>query len=103
MIELTEEKRDYWTPEAVSQAVLGIWFAAAHQPWMNIDFILLELCSRQEYIHILREEISDISELDYHALDSLPVLDSFVKETFRHKPFDTRKSPSVPENQKLCY
>lgn len=24
----------YWTPIAVIQALLGIWFAASHQPWI---------------------------------------------------------------------
>ena len=25
---------NYWTPIAVAQALLGIWFAASHQPWI---------------------------------------------------------------------
>ena len=27
----------YWTPEVLAQALLGIWFAASHQPWMVKD------------------------------------------------------------------
>lgn len=28
------EGNTYWTPEVLAQALLGIWFAASHQPWM---------------------------------------------------------------------
>ena len=81
---------DYWTPQLLSQALLGIWFAAAHQPWMNLDFILLELCARPEWQSILREEIGDKTVLDYDGLENLPLLDSFMKETIRMNPLDTR-------------
>ncbi|KAE9372172.1 cytochrome P450 [Stipitochalara longipes BDJ] len=80
---------DYWTPESLSQAFLGIWFAAIHQPWMNLDFVLLELCSRPEYIELLREEIGDYAELDSALLEKLPLLDSFIKETVRSSPLDS--------------
>ncbi|KAL8959281.1 MAG: hypothetical protein Q9183_005662, partial [Haloplaca sp. 2 TL-2023] len=33
MIEASEES-NYWTPEVLSQALLGYWFAASHQPWI---------------------------------------------------------------------
>ena len=33
MRELTQDN-EYWTPDVSAQALLGIWFAAAHQPWM---------------------------------------------------------------------
>jgi len=90
MIELTDEKRDYWTPDTLAQSLLGMWFAAAHQPWMNLDFVVLELCRHPEYIQLLRDEIGDYSKLDYERLESLPILDSFIKETIRFEPFDTR-------------
>ena len=31
------EGNAYWTPEVLAQALLGIWFAASHQPWMVKD------------------------------------------------------------------
>lgn len=83
------EGNSYWTPEVLAQALLGIWFAASHQPWMNLDFVLLELCSRPEYVEILRKEIEDPSHLDYAKLEKLPLLDSFIKETVRVNPLDT--------------
>lgn len=90
MVELAEDE-EYWTPDVMAQALLGIWFAAAHQPWMNLDFVILELCARPEFINLLREEISDFdnSEYSYQKLEKLPLLDSFIKETIRLNPLDT--------------
>ncbi|KAI9640836.1 hypothetical protein NHQ30_010677 [Ciborinia camelliae] len=93
MTELTEDSQDYWTPDYLAQALLGIWFAASHQPWMNLDFVVLELCSHPEYIQLLREEIGNFSDLTYSSLESFPILDSFIKETVRLNPLDTRKYP----------
>ncbi|KAL1969931.1 hypothetical protein VTN77DRAFT_7441 [Rasamsonia byssochlamydoides] len=83
------EGNDYWTPEVLSQALLGIWFAASHQPWMNLDSIVLELCARPEWQSILRNEIGDDGAQDYERLEKLPLLDSFIKETIRMNPLDT--------------
>lgn len=110
------EGNAYWTPEVLAQALLGIWFAASHQPWMNLDFVLLELCARPEYVQLLRKEIGDPSHLDYAKLEKLPLLDSFIKETVRVNPLDTlairRKAlkpftfsdggPHVPKGSMAC-
>lgn len=92
MTELTESS-DYWNPELLSQSLLGIWFAAAHQPWMNLHFIMIEICTRPQWQEALRQEIQQHSPLDYKTLEGLPLLDSFIKETVRLKPLDTRTSP----------
>jgi hypothetical protein len=38
MMELTEGN-EYWTTDIAAQALLGIWFAASHQPWMVSDHL----------------------------------------------------------------
>jgi cytochrome P450 len=91
MAELAESNQDYWTPQVISQSMLGIWFAASHQPWMNLDFVLPELCVRPEWQSLLREEIGDYATVDYARLEKLPLLDSFIKETVRLNPLDTSK------------
>jgi len=83
---------EYWTPPMLAQAILGIWFAAAHQPWMNLDFIMLQLCSRPDYVEELRSEIDDMKPSCYDDIVKLPLLDSFVKEVVRTTPLDSRKS-----------
>jgi cytochrome P450 len=113
---LTEES-NYWEgPEHIAQALLGVWFAAAHQPWMNLDFIMLQLCRRPEIQEALREEIGTLEGLTYENLMSFPLLDSFIKETVRLHPLDTmavrRKAlrpytfasgaPHVPAGATVC-
>jgi hypothetical protein len=91
MFELNPDP-DYWTPAILAQAILGIWFAAAHQPWMNLDFIVLELSKHPECIQELRCEIGDPSLLSYSDIEGLSRLDSFIKETVRTNSLDDRKN-----------
>lgn len=92
MTKLTEGS-EYWTPGVMAQALLGLRFAASHQPWMNLHFVLLELCARPEYAQLLRQKIDNLAVLDYDKLENLPLLDSFIKETVRMNPLDTRLCP----------
>lgn len=94
MVELNPDP-EYWTPPMLAQAILGIWFAASHQPWMNLHFIFLTLCKHMDCIQALRAEIGDPSLLDYNDIENLPGLDSFIKEAVRLNPLDTRKTPLV--------
>ncbi|KAI1471052.1 cytochrome P450 [Daldinia caldariorum] len=110
------DSSDYWNPDLLSQSLLGIWFAASHQPWMNLHFVLLELCTRKEWQNALRQEIEQYGPLDYKGLEQLPLLDGFIKETVRCNPLDTlairRKalepytfsdgSVSVPSGATVC-
>ncbi|KAL9133122.1 MAG: hypothetical protein Q9175_005700 [Cornicularia normoerica] len=79
---------DYWTPNMLIQAIVGMWFAASHQPWINLHFLLLELCARPEYVQLIRQEIRSQEKLDYATISSLPILDSFMKESVRLNPLD---------------
>ena len=105
---LIEASKDssYWTDDALIQAIIGIWFGVSHQPWIvrpckhgicrkrlkfqhqNLHFVFLELCSRPEYVKLIREEISYQESLDYNGLSNLPILDSFIKESVRMNPLD---------------
>ncbi|KAK6204090.1 hypothetical protein LQW54_008444 [Pestalotiopsis sp. IQ-011] len=115
MTALTEDS-DYWDPELLSQSLLGIWFAASHQPWMNLNFVILELCARKDWQTALRKELQQNEPLDYKVLEQLPLLNGFIKETVRLSPLDTlairRKalrpyifadnSIFVPQNATVC-
>ena len=104
MKEASEESA-YWTPTLVIQAIIGIWFAASHQPWTvsdhqfqqplyvtdlgkNLHFVFLELCARPEYFDLIRKEIESVENLNYENITKLPILDSFIKETSRLNPTD---------------
>lgn len=103
MAELTDAS-DYWNPELLSQSLLGIWFAASHQPWMNLHFILLELCIRREWQSTLRQELEQNAPMKYQQLERLPLLDSFIKETVRLNPLDTRMNAFIqlPMGDGIC-
>lgn len=85
------KENDYWTSELISQSLLGIWFAASHQPWMNLTTVVFEVCRRPAWQRYLREELGDYMKLDYDELESLPLLDSFIKETIRLNHMDQRE------------
>ncbi|KAI9690295.1 MAG: hypothetical protein M1822_009256 [Bathelium mastoideum] len=90
MFQASKESR-YWSASLLIQATLGIWFAASHQPWINLHFVFLELCARPEYIEVLRAEVANASlsgKTDYDRLMQLPILDSFIKESVRLNPLD---------------
>lgn len=57
---------------------------------MNPHFTILELCARKEWQTLLRQELEQHLSLDYETLEHLPLLDSFIKETVRLNPLDTR-------------
>jgi cytochrome P450 len=81
---------EYWNgPEHLAQTLLGVWFAAAHQPWMNLDSIMLQLCRRPDIQEALREEMDNLEDLTHDKLMELPLLDSCIKETVRLHPLDT--------------
>ncbi|KAF2994245.1 hypothetical protein E8E13_000926 [Curvularia kusanoi] len=86
---LTSESSYWQGPDHCAQTLLGVWFAAAHQPWMNLDFIMLQLCQRPEWQDAIQKEAGPIGDLTYETLTKLPLLDSFIKETVRLHPLDT--------------
>ncbi|RAK98108.1 cytochrome P450 [Aspergillus ibericus CBS 121593] len=98
----TQATRDYWSPETLTQALMGLLLAASHQPW-----------------EILHEEIRTAQEtqpLDYQRLTQLPLLDSFMRETARLVLLDkwnirrkalkdytfTDGTPHVPVGATIC-
>ena len=57
----------------------------------NLHFVLLELCDRPDYVDLIRAEIEHQEKLDYTTVSSLPILDSFIKESARLNPLDLCK------------
>ena len=50
--------------------------------------MFLELCARPDYADLIYNEIQGVGDLDYETISSLPILDSFIKETVRFNPLD---------------
>ncbi|KAF2463764.1 cytochrome P450 [Lindgomyces ingoldianus] len=101
MMEMTEDS-DYWEPELLSQSLLGIWFAASHQPWMFLDFVLLELCAQPEAQYSLQEELDSHAPSSYHELERLPLLDIAIRRKALEPYTFSGGSPSVPQNGTVC-
>jgi len=74
-----------WSAQKIVQVILGIWFAAVHQPAMSMVYALQDLVDYPEYLEHLRQELTSNSA---EAIDSLPLLDSFLKESSRLHPSD---------------
>ncbi|KAJ5901049.1 cytochrome P450 [Penicillium tannophilum] len=89
MIEETKDNRGYWTPVAVCQAIMGLWLAASHQPWVNLYIFIYQLCTHPEWQDIIREEFrANGSGMDFDSLENLPLLDSFMRESSRFHCLD---------------
>ena len=77
-----------WSAHKVIQVILGIWFAALHQPALSLTYALDDLCKHPQYIDPLRKELNECDVLD-EGLDNLPLLDGFLKESARLHPSDS--------------
>ncbi|EHA25427.1 hypothetical protein ASPNIDRAFT_42216 [Aspergillus niger ATCC 1015] len=88
MVDLSAADRSYWTPERLSQSILGLWLAASHQPWVNLHAILVELCLRPEWQDLLRDEALQNQRNLARNMNELPLLDSFMRETARVNSLD---------------
>jgi len=77
-----------WSAEKIVQVILGIWFAAVHQPAISIVYALQDLLDHPEYLEPLRRDLSSISPYSAAGLERLPLLDSFLRESSRLHPSD---------------
>ena len=81
-------KKGAWTTHKLIQVLLGMWFAALHQPALLLTYALEDLCDHPQYIEPLRKELR-MCDINEEALDRLPLLDSFLKESARLHPSDS--------------
>jgi cytochrome P450 len=94
-------RKQQWNASRIVQVVLGMWFASVHQPVLTLIYALENLCEHPEYIEPLRHELSTLSSRSHisddleaashasaSALENLPLLDAFMKESSRLRPSD---------------
>ncbi|KUI69918.1 Ent-kaurene oxidase [Cytospora mali] len=91
-------RKGEWTAHKIVQVLLGIWFAAVHQPALTIVYALEDLCEHPEFVEPLRRELSAIcpyprgKTIDASiaaTLEEAPLLDAFLKESSRLHPSDS--------------
>ena len=81
-------KRGAWTTHRLIQVLLGVWFAALHQPALSLTYALDDLCEHPEYIVFLRKELGTC-DITAENIDRFPIMDSFLKESARLHPSDS--------------
>lgn len=75
---------------SVAQMMVSVIFGSVHSAGMVLASSIYELSARPEYIEPLREEA--LASLQSHlgwkkeTIESLPKIDSFIKESHRHNP-----------------
>ena len=80
--------KEKWSARKIVQVILGIWFASVHQPALSLVYALDDLCDFPEYVEPLRRELERCYDTT-SDVESLPLLDSFLKESARLHPSDS--------------
>ena len=87
----TSPKNAPWTPQRVVHELMAIWFGSVHAVSTTVTFAIHDLCLHPEYVEPLRAEC----EAQYAEFErtgtGLPLLDSFIKESARLTPVESRK------------
>ncbi|KAI0018948.1 cytochrome P450 [Xylariomycetidae sp. FL0641] len=82
----TERQR---APERITQQMVALLFASAHQLPMALSWAIIMLCEHPEYVHLLRRELADSEMNSYPApIKKLKLLDCFLRESSRLNPLD---------------
>lgn len=88
----TSPKSRPWTPQRVVHELMAIWFGSVHAVSTTVTFAIHDLCLHPEYMQPLRQEC-EAQYADFErTATGLPLLDSFIKESARLTPVESRKS-----------
>jgi len=89
----TSPKNAPWTPQRVVHELMAIWFGSVHAVSTTVTFAIHDLCLHPEYVEPLRKEC-EAQYADFEqAGTGLPLLDSFIKESARLTPVESRTIP----------
>ncbi|KAL8821170.1 MAG: hypothetical protein Q9223_000732 [Gallowayella weberi] len=89
VIEASTTKEQRAVKRIVQQVIL-VFFASAHQLPVLLMFSIFRLCEHPKYTQPLITEVEtmlNLPETDHYK--SLPLLESFLRETARHDPLDS--------------
>lgn len=87
----TSPKNAPWTPQRVVHELMAIWFGSVHAVSTTVTFAIHDLCLHPEYVAPLRAECQ-AQYADFERKGTgLPLLDSFIKESARLTPVESRK------------
>lgn len=87
----TSPKNAPWTPQRVVHELMAIWFGSVHAVSTTVTFAIHDLCLHPEYVAPLRAECqAQYADFERKGM-GLPLLDSFIKESARLTPVESRK------------
>jgi len=86
----TSPRKDPWSAARMVGEIMAVWFGSVHQLAMTTTYAIEDLCLHPEYVEPLQYEIrqQSIPARTSRNMESLPLLDSFVKESIRHSNSD---------------
>lgn len=88
----TSPKNALKTPERIVHELMAIWFGSVHPVAVTVTVAIEDLCLHPEYVEPLRAECT-AQYADFERTGTgLPLLDSFIKESARITPVESRKS-----------
>ncbi|RDL40096.1 Cytochrome P450 [Venustampulla echinocandica] len=112
---LMTQGKPYWTQERIILLLESLWRAGGHSVPMTLTHIMNSLCQYPEYMEPIREELDQQPQMNFSVLESLPLLNSFIKEVIRTKPLDSastrrkalkthtfKDGPHVPAGNLVC-
>jgi hypothetical protein len=90
----TSPKSKPWTVRRVVHELVALWFGSVHITSTTACFALFDLCLRPEYVEPLRKEFEATGWESFESSggNSLPLLDSFMKESARFTPVESGMS-----------
>ncbi|PSN59696.1 cytochrome P450 [Corynespora cassiicola Philippines] len=87
----SSRRKGMWSAHKIVQVIMGVWFASVHQPALTLVSILDDLHAHPDAARLIQEEVSTLTDEDkiLAHIESLPLLDSFLKESARLHPSDS--------------
>ncbi|KAK4236588.1 cytochrome P450 [Achaetomium macrosporum] len=78
----TSPRKNPWSAARMVGEIMAVWFGSVHQLAMTATYAIYDLCIHSEYVEPLRSELQRLRQ-NPRAVDKLPLLDSFIKESIR--------------------
>jgi cytochrome P450 len=86
----TSPSKAPWTPQRIVHELMAIWFGSVHAVSTTVTFAIHDLCLHPEYVVPLKQECEEQYTAFEKSGTGLPLMDSFIKESARLTPVESR-------------
>ncbi|KJZ69548.1 hypothetical protein HIM_11061 [Hirsutella minnesotensis 3608] len=87
----TSPRKKPWSSARMVGEIIAIWLSSVHQLAMTATYAIEDLCLHSKYVEPVRKEVQQQMAQGLAtpmAVETLPLLDSFLKESIRHTNLD---------------